>query len=418
VEKRLLYCLLAVTLVLSLAGLAGCDGISEDEVDEYVDQYVSQHADILKGDKGDKGEPGVPGPKGDTGDVGPEGPVGPQGSAGPPGDIGPVGTQGPQGEVGPPGPAGPAGPAGIAGSPGAPGPQGPQGIPGSVTLSSYRNMVQSGALRLLEMQNTDGGWDWGDMLGKSPSNNPSPKNTVGVTALGLVRAYDLTGYDGFLDAAILSADYITANINAGERVRGPDMTFLAELSTASGDPSYLATAQAGWANVLANPAWSSDGTATEFGNYIISVRTGQGIRQLAAWDINLYVVGLTAIGEAGAAGELAAVVNTFTLDPSEDYYSFALSGVIETYTITGQYTDDVPALVTALLGLQEADGGIGGVQSTAYAVMALNRCGEDATDLADFLYSARTQAGGWMGVEGEYTEADSECVVALSCLLP
>ena len=69
-------------------------------------------------------EGAVRGPQGETG---PQGPQGPQGETGPQGPQGETGPQGPQGETGPHGPQGETGPQGPQGETGPQGPQGPQG---------------------------------------------------------------------------------------------------------------------------------------------------------------------------------------------------------------------------------------------------------------------------------------------------
>ena len=69
-------------------------GLTENQVQNIVSNYVSAHKNELKGDKGNKGD------KGETGATGPQGPTGPQGSAGPQGLTGPQGPQGPQGVKG------------------------------------------------------------------------------------------------------------------------------------------------------------------------------------------------------------------------------------------------------------------------------------------------------------------------------
>lgn len=51
-------------------------GLTENQVQNIVSNYVTSHKSELKGDKGDKGE------KGDKGDKGPKGPQGPQGVQG------------------------------------------------------------------------------------------------------------------------------------------------------------------------------------------------------------------------------------------------------------------------------------------------------------------------------------------------
>ena len=287
------------------------------------------------------------------------------------------------------------------------------GVTGTSALAAdeYINAsaITAGADRLVETQNADGGWDWGDMAGvTSITENPSPKNTVGVTALGLIEGYRISGNQAYLDAAVLAAGYIEVNLLAGERVRGPALTFLSELADITGDATYTDMAVTAWETLLANLAWSADGTATAFGNYILSVRNSQ----LAMWDINLYVVGLMAIGKTADAVELATVTETNIdtyLDETLDYYSLALSGAIETYALTGVNTEDIAGLATALISLGNID-----VQSTAYAAMALLRTNTGVTDYISYIVAAQDATGGFIDTDSsEYTEADSESIQAL-----
>ena len=69
-------------------------GITENQVQNIVSNYITSHKSEL------------------TGARGPQGPAGPQGLTGPQGPAGSVGPQGPQGPAGPQGLTGPQGPAG------------------------------------------------------------------------------------------------------------------------------------------------------------------------------------------------------------------------------------------------------------------------------------------------------------------
>ena len=80
-------------------------GLTENQVQNIVSNYVTSHKSELTGAKGDKGNKGDKGDKGEKGEQGIQGLQGPQGPEGP---EGPVGPQGPAGPVGPQGPAGPS----------------------------------------------------------------------------------------------------------------------------------------------------------------------------------------------------------------------------------------------------------------------------------------------------------------------
>ena len=72
-------------------------GLTENQVQNIVSNYVTSHKSELTGARGEKGDKGEKGEKGDKGDKGEQGIQGPQGSAGPQGPAGPVGPQGPAG---------------------------------------------------------------------------------------------------------------------------------------------------------------------------------------------------------------------------------------------------------------------------------------------------------------------------------
>ena len=83
-------------------------GLTENQVQNIVSNYVVTHKSELTGPQGPAGPQGPTGPQGSAGPQGLTGPQGPQGATGPQGPAGPVGPQGPAGPVGPQGPAGPS----------------------------------------------------------------------------------------------------------------------------------------------------------------------------------------------------------------------------------------------------------------------------------------------------------------------
>ena len=81
-------------------------GLTENQVQNIVSNYVASHKSELTGARGPQG------PTGPQGLTGPQGPTGPQGLTGPQGPVGSTGPQGPVGSTGSVGPQGPQGPAG------------------------------------------------------------------------------------------------------------------------------------------------------------------------------------------------------------------------------------------------------------------------------------------------------------------
>ncbi len=63
--------------------------------------------------------------------------------------------------------------------------------------------------RLVALQGTDGGWDWiVTGLTAHSGSYPSPANLFGVTALGLIDAYQETGNTAYSTAAQLTGDHL------------------------------------------------------------------------------------------------------------------------------------------------------------------------------------------------------------------
>ena len=75
-------------------------GLTENQVQNIVSNYVAAHKSELTGARGPQGPQGPVGPQGPQGPVGSTGPQGPVGSTGPQGPVGSTGPQGPQGLAG------------------------------------------------------------------------------------------------------------------------------------------------------------------------------------------------------------------------------------------------------------------------------------------------------------------------------
>jgi hypothetical protein len=290
-------------------------------------------------------------------------------------------------------------------------------------------MINQGALRLLATQNTDGGWDWtGTPDTRASVGVPSPANTIGVTAMGLLKAYEQVHNPAFLNACLTSYNLMLTNSTApGYRTRGADITFLVGLSTVTGNAVYADFARTQWDAVLANPTFSPGGTATSFA--VTTTVAHRGGAKWSVFDLNLSAVGLEALngyfpgsGYDAQAVELADVTSTTVvgLTNADDYYPLAASGAINTYTITGTHASEIPGLMAIILAAQQPDGSIdGGVQYTAYCLTSLvqaGNIGQPVYAMLNYLTISMNSAGGWTDSGGEYTEADSEVVGAISTL--
>jgi hypothetical protein len=302
----------------------------------------------------------------------------------------------------------------------------------TVAVTPHPNMgaIIMGADRLHGAQNNDGGWDW-----ENPDMNAanvSPANTLGVTALGLLDAYKLSGNSSYLAVCIKTADNLHALIVAGGptfRLRGADITFLVGLSAATGDAKYANDAKAGYALTLTN----FGPNATAFATYLFNPGYS---RPYADWDINLYVQGLVALdtyspghGYGADAQTMTEVVyNNITTvynlsNTSQANYWLVVSAAIDSFASTGLHADEMNVLIPILESGQQLDGafldaGYGkDAQATAYAVMALLRAGENTAAQKGITYLVSTQlvSGGWTEDAGsvENTEITSEVIQSL-----
>ena len=300
----------------------------------------------------------------------------------------------------------------------------------------YQSVIVKAADNLLATQNDDGGWEWMNPDTDPSTGVPSPANTRGVTAQGLLDAYVLTRNPDYLAACIKTYDNMVVLSEdadpAKRRIRGPDVPFLVELSEVTGDPTYADFARDRYENALDE---FGNGTATGFAQYIRNVRIG--LPAVISWDINLYIQGALALdryypenGYDAQAENMAEVIyGSLYVDPvdfdltdnTQNEYWIAYTGAIEAFTTTGTHGTEAADLTTTLISSQQPDGRFIGVgdgsdaQTTAYAVMALLKAGEtDATiDGASYLISAQLLTGGYQYDSTGNTEVTSEATQAL-----
>jgi len=299
-------------------------------------------------------------------------------------------------------------------------------------ITAEETAIIDAADRLVATQNSDGGWEWMNPDTDSGTGVPSPKNTIGVTAQGLLDAYKLTDTPAYLDAAIDAYGYMVAAAAADERMRGPDLPFLVELSEVTGNSVYADLAKTRYQDIL-----TDYDNASGLAVYIRDVRVGQGYPTLVSWDLNLYVQGVLALdryypgeGFDDDADEITEVMYNFMYvdspgfnlaDETQDEYWLSHTGAIEAFTTTGLHTTQRDSLVTNLKDSQQMDGNFVGVlggsdvQTTAYAVMALIAAGEPASATwgKNWLMTNQDGNGGWSYDGPENTEITSESIQAI-----
>ncbi len=390
---------------------------------------------------GEQGPQGEVGSQGLTGEAGLQGETGLQGIEGPPGADGADGSDGAPGTPGATGATGPtgAGNRGATGATGAVGPEGPTGPAGDYGNVLLTGVVQGAAFRLLATQNVDGGWEWGNPDTDPSTGVPSSANTIGVTAQGMLDTYKYLGLTRLLDGSLLAYGLMVANsIDPPYRIRGPDITFLVELSEVTGVATYADFAKVQYESAVAGYGVSGP-TATGLAEFIRDLRSGYP--SLISWDISLYLQGVLALnryfpeeGYFGEAVEMAGVVYDSLYVPPVDFdlavltqtdYWAAVDGALTAFILTNTHDAEIESLTTSFVSSQLPQGnfegvGLGGedTQTTAYAVLALIKAGEDRAVMSAVKYLTGCQElnGGFQWgclAGGENTEVTSEVIQAI-----
>jgi len=313
----------------------------------------------------------------------------------------------------------------------------------STVPTAATKAITSGADNLFATQKSDGGWQW-ENPDTTTSGVPTPNNTLGVTAQGLLDAYKTSPDALKMEGCINTYDRLVSNSTNStdpsvSKMRGPDITFLVELSEVTGTTTYAAFAKARYQAAL--DAFGA-GSATGFAQYIRDVRKGQGLPALISWDINLYIQGVLALnryyagqGYDADAKAMAEVIYTSLYTLPKDFdssnldqtsYWLSQTGAIEAFVTTGLHLTESADLVTTLEASQQSDGSFLDVippsssedaQTTAYAVMALLKAGKKAAAQkgVEYLINNQLPNGEWTEDAGsvENTETTSEAIQAI-----
>ncbi|MEM7826917.1 MAG: hypothetical protein QXQ40_01690 [Candidatus Aenigmatarchaeota archaeon] len=319
----------------------------------------------------------------------------------------------------------------------------------SAQLNATQSII-NGANRLINNQNSDGGWGW-------PKGSPSCTNLAGVTSMGLYYAYKITEDEDYMEAMEKSLQYIKTHAptyDASCAETGPtcyppdqesnrgsdsnkDILFLAHLALLKNDDMIANLAKAryeGKRNCF-NPTDPIKG-AKAIANEIFVIRQSQGYKALGLWDVGDWVIALYKLSEypgidyrleADAMAELMKKKideGYFNIsDNTIDYYYLGLVGIIEALKITGKYPTLLSTTKEKLINGQragwwwptdESNPNTPDAQTTAYAKMVLEMLEEDerAAKAATWLIVNQTTEG-WFDIE-EYDEVTSEGVWAIA----
>lgn len=287
--------------------------------------------------------------------------------------------------------------------------------------NARRPALIKGTDRLLTLQRTDAGWEgtWFWYVG----NNYNATNLTGVTALGVLEAFNDVKDQRFLDTAVKAAGFIQTHLGAGAtgpkyhvRTTLPDIVFLHQLGKVTGNSAYVARANLEWNNIK-----TFYPTAASVDAYF------KKINRRSAWDIAFFLEAAHLSGDQawadGAAAILTNLGDPFYYGNDTWWYALNLSGAVRALVGCGyyqQYSSQVKSLLDQLIPMVDSNNGIDGyVQDTAYAVLALNTVGGSARSYANSLgrWLARQQAqnAAWIEPDGfEYPEISGEAVRALS----
>jgi len=238
-------------------------------------------------------------------------------------------------------------------------------------------------------------------------------NVQGPPGRGLLKAYEITNDEAYLNSAILLGDWMINTMYAPNtglnlysdgdpRFATYDPLFLEELSQVTGNTSYADFVQTWFWDKLASGTYgeSNDMNASEFGHYIVDARNGQGIVALSPWDIagaavGAYVAGETAIANdlmdsilyglnqtttsdvwydsTGLAGAVwASAITGFDLDPTTGAFASCDSTADLAALLADMRTDDAPKGWLWSSAADPSDYSNGDTQATAFAIMALD----------------------------------------------
>jgi hypothetical protein len=279
-----------------------------------------------------------------------------------------------------------------------------------------------GADRLVELQSSsDAGWDWNVTGLTAHSGSASPTNIYGVTALGLLEAYKLTGNSSYLDAAKKVADAIVAGKSqrTDGSIRSPDYRFLVEYGLISGDSTYISYARSKWDSDVANVKYYASPEAM----YNHLATTWMDDTGIDVWELSNFGLSAFAVKDTDWANKAADVVASYslTINDSDDYRFVGWGNALRflcTVNAT-KYSEKITSLVSLLESKQLSNGSWNSdTQDTAYAIMGLNLAGaiDSAKRGVEWLVTTQQSNGGWSD-GSEYSEVDSEAIQALPITL-
>ncbi len=334
----------------------------------------------------------------------------------------------------------------------------------SVNATQVKDNEFDAAERLVANQNNDNGWDWiedEDPATYDSCGNESCHNLYGVTALGLLSAYEYSDNSDYFDAAEKAAHKLiggAANSTwSGSDLTNADILFLQRMGKYYTPVTNGFTSAAKTAVIGRWDAYNND--AQEVYDFAKDLReTQQSFPDLFYWDLAPLMEVTLDVANTTSDESEAMVLRNNVLDLAEliaddqnksggwfitnwnnIYAQIGQASAIrilqlaDDMSLEVDYSDEIAEGVAALLTQQNADGSFKygtytdgkNIQTTAYAALALEMTGyhDEALEAVDNLLSQQLTNGGWNHAEpannstadpvDEYPEINSEALRAI-----
>jgi len=301
----------------------------------------------------------------------------------------------------------------------------------------WANALSDGIARLIETQNSDGGWGW-------PVTGGSAVNTIGPIGMGFTRAYQYTQTPEHLQALQLTGNFLLTKQNNFSPSDGYLANALDGIFTGTTYKDHLNTYFYG---PLAAGNYFRQGDATPYSTqtYVNRIRTNRSGSQanMAAWDLGMGLVGAASCGVSGAELTIwidAVKAEIDELDSNNYYDVIGLAGALYGLAYVNEEFDptagshagasSVADLAAILASYQINNGGFAWnsayvipndgnetIQETSYALMALNEVNRalylpNLIGGADYINSQQLANGGWENYpgSGENNEITAEAL--------
>ncbi|MDA3790332.1 MAG: PEP-CTERM sorting domain-containing protein [Desulfobacula sp.] len=305
---------------------------------------------------------------------------------------------------------------------------------GIASASNFYESMLDGGNRLVETQNTDGGWDW--PLDDGNSATGSALNTIAPIGMGLAQAYLQTG-DAAQKVALQTVGEFLLTKTAFSTHDG---YLAAQLDNIFGGTTYKNYVKENYYDKLEAGTYERNSIQYDTETYIdflVSYRAGANAN-LAAWDIGMGLYSAEAVGVDTSEWMTGTQEGLDAITYGNFYDVVGLAGSLFGLA-TAESSTDLTTYATKLSGYQIGDGGwtwtdgamdaAAGdetVQETAYAMMALLAVDSElysgqARTGANWLMEVQLATGGWKNWSGalsENNEITGEALWAISAAVP